>query len=761
MRNLLLYLGIILGISGTLNAADVIINNTSAITLWDTPQTINGNVIIESCATLKITNTTKMGAEYAIFVKRGGRLEVINGTITSITDDNTQPWRGIQVWGNTNEGQTTIGAAVNGGYAGAEDQNCNGNKQGVAYFKFATVKYSSEGILAGRPNHSFHGGGIIISQWSNFEYNGKATFDFSPYRRALSASRITGNTFGDSERPSLLGIPANVSRIRLQEIEGVTINQNYADLGGGSTDLNHQFVKAHNAGYNAFNNEIEGGLGYNSVVGFLNSSSAGATSLIHINSNNFDLLTRCIASVGTDNLMITHNDFFTRDGVFLNGCKGFTVEENTFPAASDAIIVQDCGYLGDEIYNNFFGSFDDGIKAQQNNIGLQMRCNQMVNGVSDHDIIVTSLPGVANQGINTTGFQRAAKNTFSHTCFFFPTSDFHQNSGLQDIRYRYRNEPNEMPQCKSGSVINDQVTLDESSCLDRIGEEVMENPDLAGLESAISEFGGSISNGGDVASNYSEGLYSSTNPDDIYLRELLRERTMLYQRYFNSLLRFGQVNQAITYLHGQDNEDARMLLIPLLIAQGDYTVNEASPNATDELAKINSNFPEVADFKSWYNFILDIESDSTKNYDSLSAGDLSFVQNMAQANTRMAYKAKALLALPQYGGTLDFNVEDWDGTNNKRAIDPASQFAEAVQISTYPNPVTDNLSIEYHLGAGVQDGFVKIYNLNKVEVYQQSFKANGQNILNVNTSDWAAGIYVIEYGATKAETQRTKIIVQP
>jgi hypothetical protein len=92
---------------------------------------------------------------------------------------------------------------------------------------------------------------------------------------------------------------------------------------------------------------------------------------------------------------------------------------------------------------------------------------------------------------------------------------------------------------------------------------------------------------------------------------------------------------------------------------------------------------------------------------------------------------------------------------------PEEPLANQSSFKAYPNPVTDNLSIEYHLGAGGQDGFVKIYNLNKVEVYQQSFKANGQNILNVNTSDWAAGIYVIEYGATKAETQRTKIIVQP
>ncbi|MBQ9508627.1 MAG: S8 family serine peptidase, partial [Bacteroidales bacterium] len=75
-------------------------------TLWDTASLINDDLIIDSLATLTITDTLFIAGGHRIIVRPGGKLIVNGGTLTSACDG--EMWQGIIVEGNANIRQAAL-----------------------------------------------------------------------------------------------------------------------------------------------------------------------------------------------------------------------------------------------------------------------------------------------------------------------------------------------------------------------------------------------------------------------------------------------------------------------------------------------------------------------------------------------------------------------------------------------------------------------------------------------------------------------------
>lgn len=101
---------------------------------------------------------------------------------------------------------------------------------------------------------------------------------------------------------------------------------------------------------------------------------------------------------------------------------------------------------------------------------------------------------------------------------------------------------------------------------------------------------------------------------------------------------------------------------------------------------------------------------------------------------------------------------DFDGTSSLSTIQQVTiEFDEKISVSSYPNPVTDQLNIELN-SPFVGDAFIKLTSLSGKQVFvQNTTMILGANSFNIYTANLESGIYVlnIEAGGT---SYRTKII---
>ena len=164
---------------------------------------------------------------------------------------------------------------------------------------------------------------------------------------------------------------------------------------------------------------------------------------VRVNGNNFVTVTRCRFNLDQ------HPDHtFGNTGLVLDGCSGYTVEENllertTYPSGpnlidnSIGIEVSNSGISDNSLYRNEFINLTRGISVSGQNghqkfgTGLQMTCNYF-NG-DKYDIYLTSGATVCyHQGNPTKGADNEFHNT-SNT-----VKNFH-NPGLFNVNYYYYN----------------------------------------------------------------------------------------------------------------------------------------------------------------------------------------------------------------------------------------------------------------------------------------------------------------------------------
>ncbi len=422
---------------------------TGRSVVWNHHNTLAGDLILEPGAVLTILCTIKMKSQTKIVVKRGARLIIDQGKITSAC---SETWRGIEVWGNTTLGQIPPS-----------------NQGWVRVINGGSIQKAAMGIYTNRTNEESgrwvpgYTGGIVQATEAKFINNVQAV-QFFPYDNFNSLSSFTNCEFvTDSNRYDgqtdayfvtiigLKGIVFTACRFLNQsgqqyEQSGIRSMNSYIKIQGKCLDL---FDPCSNREYGTFE-----GLKYGVYA-----TASSPTRYTHITHTEFINNFRGLYLGGITSAWVTSNRFFINTpfvntggyGMYLDGCTGYWVEDNVFNHVGAnptgiGLIVHNSGTDPNEIYRNRFEKLEMGISAQGINrnpttgIGLQILCNDFV--ICNADLLIAT-PNqennrgiAAHQGAFSTDPKKMAGNLF-HIPSQIPDGDFDDinNTGAHIMYY--------------------------------------------------------------------------------------------------------------------------------------------------------------------------------------------------------------------------------------------------------------------------------------------------------------------------------------
>ena len=399
------------------------------------------DIIIMPDVNYTIKSKISMGAGCKIVVKRGAKLVIDNGTITKACPE---LWKGIEVWGTSNQNQDTI------------------NQGWVILKNGATIEYAKCGIATVRNNEegSFsdltYAGGVIQAE-NSFFYNNQISVQMFPYPREYAdlsvednLSYFSGCTFNYDNLYYYFD-DSPVAHISLSGVDGVLFEsntfENTAKLNYAQYDKRAIGISSWNSGMDVVKgNDEEVGNVFNGLCyGIKSYSSLFTAKLTTVDSavfnNNYTgcyfgaesymSITNCTFNARY-NFEIQVGDIYT--GMYLDNCSGYQIEENMFysnyvPAfsynyKSVGLYINNSGEENNLVYrNNFSNLLYATIAQNQNrslngNYGLQYKCNVFTDNYSD--IAVTwddksVVHGIANsQGSKADTVIAPANNRFSN-----------------------------------------------------------------------------------------------------------------------------------------------------------------------------------------------------------------------------------------------------------------------------------------------------------------------------------------------------------
>ena len=414
-------------------------------TLWDTVSLVNADLVIDSLATLTITDTLHIADSSSIIVRPGGKLIVNGGTLTSVCDG--EMWQGIIVEGNPSLPQ----------YA---------QLQGSVILNNATIENARNAISTrGADSNAVyeHTGGIIQATNTTFR-NNRRSAEFLEYENH-SGSNVTDNvshfTVDDDNLFASNGT-SFLEHVSLWKVRGVKFNGCDFRNETTGTSVRGTGIRSIEAGFTA--KRVCPQLSNSDPCGCFNSgndtvrrcSFTGFSEAVHaantlgayditLDNCDFAYNTAGVSLYAADNARVSFCDFALGDslsvlGLLLSRSSGFIVEGNSFHKHSKhypyptGILCDSTGTAENIIRLNSFTGLYTACNAVGNNgailrvspSGLQYQCNSY-NG-NTYDIFVSSSSRIRSyQGSSTQG----ADNSFARTL----TSSLYLSSG--SLRYYY------------------------------------------------------------------------------------------------------------------------------------------------------------------------------------------------------------------------------------------------------------------------------------------------------------------------------------
>ena len=438
----------------------IVINSN---TEWSLQKVVNQNIIIETGATLIITNSVFMGGNTKIIVKRGGTLKIDGGKLTTRCGE---LWNGIELWGNSelsqlpysNQGWVQV---INGGII--ENAIC-----GIKTFRPLDEEN-------GTPMQNYTGG-IVQAEDAIFRNNRTAVhflgYSFINHSYFKNCVFETTATLFDNSDPdyfvkmeSVTGIHFNGSKLENKIPPGtIPVERRGSGIYAVDSDIRFeslctQFIVQPCPAQNTQRSLIKNL--YRGIYGI----SSGPEKTVIVNKADFITNFKGLYLGAMNYATITENyiypwaEQFTQNpqtyGFYLDQCTGFKMEANEFNNESElcaqcgiGLIINKSGPDNNLVYNNIFKNLRIAAQAQDNNRGKENRglcykCNDFVNNL--YDIRVTSsydpidpyFDGIANhQGAYIPGDNKApASNVFTNT----QQAAFNiNNSGNSIIYYKHQ-----------------------------------------------------------------------------------------------------------------------------------------------------------------------------------------------------------------------------------------------------------------------------------------------------------------------------------
>ena len=433
----------------------------------------NSNLVIPGGAVLTISNSTlRFAPETKITVSRGGRLVLNNTVVTNQSCFSNQFWEGIEVVGTTSLPQPN----VNQGWLVINGGRIENARYGVKTFRYDPNPdgESSDPVWGGVAGYS---GGVVQATQATFRNNSVALI-MAPYP-LISHSFFdqcifeTNATLADGTYPDYFVKMNGMSGVKFY---GCTFRNTLEETG-------YEPLKR-GGGIYAYNSDVYVRSSCNStdlpcpeaniVRGEFTRLNRGIYALstgthrpVEIDRNNFNFNYASIYLSGRDYAFIARNTIKPYNetetgtpqtyGVYLDQCKGYHIEANTFNSTNPlrrgiGLIVHNSGERNNEVYNNTFYNLNYGTEAQYNNrssdglSGLCYKCNDFQYNTVDVLVSPINPQSVGNtdgiaayQGDSIAGDNTSpAGNTFSNMPGYFSLT----NNANPIVYYRHYNTNN-------------------------------------------------------------------------------------------------------------------------------------------------------------------------------------------------------------------------------------------------------------------------------------------------------------------------------
>ncbi|MEI6062585.1 MAG: hypothetical protein WCR72_17920, partial [Bacteroidota bacterium] len=397
-------------IRNTTCAGPISINNDSTL--------INGamslcDIIVKTGKIFTVKGMLSMGQNTKITVERGAKLIVDGGIITSLPG---KMWKGIEVWGTSDSTQADY--SVNQGVAQFI------NKALIENAEYAAITLKNDK----KTNFSYTGGiiqgtdatfrnctnGVIFYKYENFHPLTHRVLDnVSSFTRCIF--EVNNNYHGNDTIQSMLAF----YEVRGINIYGCSfINNNNTEISTKATGVfsynsslridhtcNSPILPCSIYKKCSFENLRYGirtlGSATTKSFSIINAEFSGNICGVYANAIDFAKITQNTFNVTRqDTSIISANK---TGGVFMDHCKFYTIEENTFDLSGSGgginskyvgLTISNSGIDNNQVYKNTFNNLDIGILAQGQNKnpfnftqGLCMRCNNF--NMTKYDIAVT------------------------------------------------------------------------------------------------------------------------------------------------------------------------------------------------------------------------------------------------------------------------------------------------------------------------------------------------------------------------------------
>lgn len=438
-----------------------ILPNTTVV--WNSPKKVKGIIRVHENGLLRIENTfveiansETVGMATKFIVERGGRLEIINSTLTCVQSCGNQFWDGIAVFGEKSANQTNV-------------------NQGSVFISNATIEHAKEALIPGDYYNWNVNGGIITAINCSFINNNRSV-QYLPYQNKTTPTAAETNNLGTFTNCTfswtnefLLNAPQPA--ITMCGTKGIRLlGCTFDDKRSGTIPLANRAkgIFSLDAGY-LVNGKVISGLppthDYYSTSNYdvgefinmfkgienLNSGSLKPFVVDHVRFVNCH---EGIIVSGTDNVIVTRNEFNFSD----NSAPYFKPNLLPFGKRRELSITRSTAYKieGNHFYNDFgeysygcnidnsgieeneirknkfsnqhYASFGQKRNRNNDNInskGLQFLCNTNTNNFYDFtNLSTTPLEGVKlSQGSPSQATLNSVSQNLPQTAVNFKTND--------------------------------------------------------------------------------------------------------------------------------------------------------------------------------------------------------------------------------------------------------------------------------------------------------------------------------------------------
>jgi hypothetical protein len=395
--------------------------------VWELDWSLKGDLVIEPGNTLTIKGNVNMPPDSKIIVKRGAKLIVDGGNITNGCGF---MWKGIEVWGTTNQPQIPL-------YQGWVQVKNEG-----------TIENSLMGIYTNKPDDYAEGwllnytGGIVQGTNANFINNKVAVqffgYNFSPASGFTDCNFVTTDNYFGSQPPNYFAEVTGMNGLSFKNCDFRNDTETPYYQSGIYSNNAYIFVEGKCLGGVVPCNSWDNGLFRNLNYGIyaITSNYSKYTDIRH---TDFSFCKRSVYISNTDGSRVTSCNFSMPDagndvknfyGIYLNNSYDYHIEDNEIAGPNPSlsgigIYINNSGEHWNQVYNNRcswlnFGTMAYGLNritsGLQMNTGLCIECNDYDN--NKNDIVVNGLlnkgHGIAyNQGHMGPNDTLPAGNTFT------------------------------------------------------------------------------------------------------------------------------------------------------------------------------------------------------------------------------------------------------------------------------------------------------------------------------------------------------------